>query len=86
MAGLIKINPEGKDYLVPSGGGGRNNSGPSGRRLRSYRLMRKVLAGNMAGQTLVISCNDQHGNLGTGVVPPLPPKPKPHLIRQQMGA
>lgn len=57
----------GNDYMVKSYGSSRNNSGPSGKRkTRPFRVFRANLADAAQKYGIVLSCNDQHKNLGTG--------------------
>ena len=60
----------GNDYVVKTGNGGRNNSGPSGRRkTRPFRVMREKLADAAKKYGIVVCCNDQHRGLGTMIQP-----------------
>lgn len=60
----------GNDYVVKTGNGSRNNSGPSGRRkTRPFRVMRKNLADAAKKYGFVLACNDQHRGQGTMLRP-----------------
>jgi hypothetical protein len=64
MAGILKY---GNDYLVKTGSGGRNSSGPSGRRkMRGRNIMAQNLADAASKYGIVLWCSDQHRNHGTG--------------------
>lgn len=57
----------GNDYVVKTGSGSRNNSGPSGKRkMRGYRIIRANLAEAAEKYGIVLWCSDQHRNFGTG--------------------
>jgi hypothetical protein len=72
----------GNDYLVKSGNGSRNSSGPSGRRkMRANRIMVAALADAASHGTIVVWCSDSHKNLGTGVPPKVRiPRPPVNLL------
>ncbi len=65
MAGILKY---GNDYLVKTGSGSRNSSGPSGRRkMRGRNIMAQNLADSAGKHGVVLWCSDQHRNHGTGM-------------------
>ena len=65
MAGSIQ--KYGNDYIVKTGNGSRNNSGPSGsRKMRGRNIMARNLADSASTYAIVLWCSDQHKNRGTG--------------------
>ncbi|MDR5728817.1 MAG: hypothetical protein RB191_15450 [Terriglobia bacterium] len=64
---MATIQKSGNDYLVKTGNGSRNSSGPSGRRkMRKHRIMREALADAAAKYGIVLWSSDQNRNRGTG--------------------
>lgn len=63
MAGITKY---GNDYLVKTGSGSRNSSGPSGRRkMRGRNVIARALSDAGGKYAIVLWCSDQHRNQGT---------------------
>lgn len=56
------------EYHARQFGCGATNSGPCGRRkLKKFAQMRRELADAAKKYSVVLACNDQHRNQGTGI-------------------
>ena len=63
---MASIQKYGNDYLVKTGSGSRNSSGPSGRRkMRPRNIMAQALADAAAKYSIVLWCSDQAHHYGT---------------------
>lgn len=78
---MSAVPMSGNDYLVKSGNGSRNNSGPSGKKMRPHRIMMAALADAARHHTCVVWCSDSHKNRGSGVPPKvIIPRPPVNLL------